>query len=167
MGVSYIEGGWPGSNPKDEEYFERAKTLELENALIVAFGSTRKAGISAKDDANIRALLEAETPVVTLVAKAWDMQVTRILETSLEENLAMIADSVSFLKQNGRRVFLDAEHFFDGFKANSEYSLQCLKAASDAGAETLVLCDTNGGTLPNEIDEIINIVINRSTPIHE
>jgi len=158
LGVSYIEGGWPGSNPKDEEYFERAKTLELENALIVAFGSTRKAGISAKDDANIRALLEAETPVVTLVAKAWDMQVTRILETSLEENLAMIADSVSFLKQNGRRVFLDAEHFFDGFKANSEYSLQCLKAASDAGAETLVLCDTNGGTLPNEIDEIINIV---------
>ena len=158
LGVSYIEGGWPGSNPKDEEYFERAKTLELENSLIVAFGSTRRAGISAKDDANIRALLEAETPVVTLVAKAWDMQVTRILETSLEENLAMISDSVSFLKLNGRRVFLDAEHFFDGFKANSEYSLQCLKAASDAGAETLVLCDTNGGTLPDEINEIVNIV---------
>jgi 2-isopropylmalate synthase len=158
LGVSYIEGGWPGSNPKDEEYFERVKTLKLENSLIVAFGSTRRAGISAKDDVNIRALLEAETPVVTLVAKAWDMQVTRILETSLEENLAMISDSVSFLKLNGRRVFLDAEHFFDGFKADSEYALQCLKAASDAGAETLVLCDTNGGTLPAEIKEIINFV---------
>lgn len=158
LGVAYIEGGWPGSNPKDAEYFRRAKFLNLSNSTIVAFGSTRRAGVSADQDANLKTLIEAETPVITLVAKSWDMQVTRILETSLEENLAMISDSVAFLKEQGRRVFLDAEHFFDGYKADPEYALQCIRAAASAGAETIILCDTNGGTLPHEVQEIVSRV---------
>ena len=155
LGVAYIEGGWPGSNPKDAEYFRRARFLNLSNATIAAFGSTRRAGVAADQDANLKTLIEAETPVITLVAKSWDMQVTRILETSLEENLAMISDSVAFLKEHGRRVFLDAEHFFDGYKADPEYASQCIRAAASAGAETIILCDTNGGTLPHEVQEIV------------
>jgi 2-isopropylmalate synthase len=158
LGVHYIEGGWPGSNPRDAEFFERTKGLRLENATLAAFGSTRRASISAAEDANILALLDAETPVVTLVGKSWDLHVTRVLETSLEENLAMISDSVAFLKDKGRRVFFDAEHFFDGYRANAEYALLTVKAAAQAGSECVILCDTNGGSLPDEISEIVETV---------
>ena len=119
LGVHYVEGGWPGSNPKDADYFRRVGETELANAAVAAFGSTRYPGLSVQDDSNIRALLECGASVATLVGKSWDLHVTRVLETSLEENLAMISDSVAYLKANGRRVFFDAEHFFDGFKANA------------------------------------------------
>ena len=155
LGVHYIEGGWPGSNPKDAEFFVRAQSLKLSNATVVAFGSTRRANIKADHDANLLALVDSKAPVCTLVAKSWDLHVTQVLETSLEENLAMIADSVAFLKSKGRRVFLDAEHFFDGFKANPSYALQAVKVAAEAGAECVILCDTNGGALPHEVSEIV------------
>jgi 2-isopropylmalate synthase len=158
LGVHYIEGGWPGSNPKDAEYFRRVKGLNLSHATLAAFGSTRRAKTGVEQDANIRALLDADTPVVTLVGKSWDLHVTRVLETSLEENLAMIADSVSYLRAHGRRVFFDAEHFFDGFKANPDYAIQCVRTAAQAGAECVALCDTNGGTLPDEIADIVRAV---------
>jgi len=158
LGVHYIEGGWPGSNPKDKEYFDIAKTLKLKNAIITAFGSTRRAGVEASDDLNIKALVAAETSVITLVGKSSDLQVLKVLEVSLEENLSMIFESISYLKSLGKRVFFDAEHFFDGYKSNQEYSLKCLKSAESAGAEVLVLCDTNGGTLPTEITNIIHSV---------
>ncbi len=159
LGVHYIEGGWPGSNPKDAEFFARARNeLALRHATLAAFGSTRRASIEVERDANIIALLESGAPVVTLVGKSWDLHVTRVLETSLEENLAMIADSVAFLKAQGRRVFFDAEHFFDGFKANRDYALQCVRTAAQAGAECVVLCDTNGGSLPEEIAETVAFV---------
>ena len=155
LGVHYIEGGWPGSNPRDAEFFERAKTLRLRHATLTAFGSTRHANIDAAEDANLAALLDAETEVATLVGKCWDLHVERVLETSLEENLAMISDSVAFLAERGRRVFFDAEHYFDGYKANAEYALQAVRAAATAGAECVVLCDTNGGALPHEIAAIV------------
>lgn len=155
LGVHYIEGGWPGSNPRDAEFFERAKTLRLRHATLTAFGSTRHANIDAAADANLAALLDAETEVATLVGKCWDLHAERVLETSLEENLAMISDSVAFLAERGRRVFFDAEHFFDGYKANAEYALQAVRAAAQAGAECVVLCDTNGGALPHEIAAIV------------
>ena len=155
LGIHYIEGGWPGSNPKDAEFFERAKSLELKNAKLVAFGSTRRAGGSAKDDANLKALLEADTPAVTLVGKASDVQVRDILDTTTEENLAMIADSVRFLKERGRAVFYDAEHFFDGYASDPAYALQCLKTAASAGADGVVLCDTNGGTITSRLVEAV------------
>ncbi len=158
LGVHYVEGGWPGSNPKDAEYFRRVRQLPLSHTTIAAFGSTRRAGISAGEDANIQALLDSGAPVLTLVGKSWDLHVTRVLETSLEENLDMIADSISYLKSQGRRVFFDAEHFFDGFKANPEYALRAVQAAADAGAECVVLCDTNGGALPHEVAEIVSTV---------
>ena len=156
LGAHYIEGGWPGSNPRDAEFFERAKTLRLRHATLTAFGSTRHANIDAAEDANLAALLDAETEVATLVGKCWDLHVERVLETSLEENLAMISDSVAFLAERGRRVFFDAEHFFDGYKANAEYALQAVRAAATAGAECVVLCDTNGGALPHEIAAIVS-----------
>ncbi len=155
LGVDYIEGGWPGSNPKDAEFFAAARSLHLQNARIAAFGSTRRAGIEAENDPNLRALIDAATPVVTLVGKANEMHVRHILETSLEENLAMIADSVAYLKGRGLMVFFDAEHFFDGFRDNPDYALACLRAAAEAGADCLVLCDTNGGTIPSKITEAI------------
>lgn len=158
LGVHYIEGGWPGSNPKDAEFFEIAKTMRFENATLAAFGSTRRANIGADEDTNLRMLLEAETPVVTLVGKTWDLHVTRVLETSLEENLAMISDSVSYLREQGRRVFFDAEHFFDGYKANPEYAIMAVRAAAEAGAECVILCDTNGGVMPDEISQIVTTV---------
>ncbi len=158
LGVHYVEGGWPGSNPKDADYFRRVRETELANAAVAAFGSTRYPGLSVQDDANIRALLECGASVATLVGKSWDLHVTRVLETSLEENLAMISDSVAYLKANGRRVFFDAEHFFDGFKANAAYALQTVRAAAGAGAECVILCDTNGGTLPEEIGETVAAV---------
>ncbi len=158
LGVQYIEGGWPGSNPKDAEFFVRAQSLNLQNARLAAFGSTRKAGGDAETDANLRALLDARTPVVTLVGKTHDLHVREVLETSLEENVAMIGDSVRFIKANGRTVFFDAEHFFDGYKSDAKYALQCLKAAASAGADCLVLCDTNGGMLTEELVAAIRAV---------
>ena len=158
LGIHYLEGGWPGANPKDVEYFAKARSLKLRHATLAAFGSTRRARITAEQDVNLKALVDAGTSVITLVGKTWDLHVTRILETSLEENLAMISDSVAFLNGLSKRVFFDAEHFFDGFKANPDYAIQCVLAAADAGAECVILCDTNGGTLPNEVSSIVDRV---------
>ena len=158
LGVGYIEGGWPGSNPKEREYFQRVRSLPLVNATIAAFGSTRRAGVAPDQDPNLQALLDSQAPVLTLVGKTWDLHVTRILETSLEENLAMIADSVAYLRSQGRRVFFDAEHFFDGYKADQDFALRCVEAAAEAGAEVVVLCDTNGGTLTGQLTEIVGQV---------
>ncbi len=158
LGVHYIEGGWPGSNPKDAEFFAQAKSLTLRNAKLAAFGSTRRAGANAESDLNLRALVDAGTPVVTIVGKAHDQQATRVLETTTEENLAMIADSIRFLKSQGLQVFFDAEHFFDGFASDREYALQCLKTAATAGAECVVLCDTNGGTITSTVAELVRVV---------
>lgn len=161
FGVHYIEGGWPGSNPKDAAFFERARDLNLKHAKLAAFGSTMKKGSQPEEDANLQALLSAETPVVTLVGKSWDLHVTQVLETSLEENLAMIGKSVAFMKAHHKEVVYDAEHFFDGYKADPAYALETLRAAEVNGADVLVLCDTNGGSLPWEIEEIVRIVSGR------
>ena len=155
LGIHYIEGGWPGSNPKDVEFFERAKSLKLANAVLVAFGSTRRVGGRAAGDANLQALLDAETAAITLVGKASDVHVRDVLETTTEENLAMIADSIRFLKDKGRTVFFDAEHFFDGYFSDSNYALQCLKSAASAGVDAVVLCDTNGGTITSKLIEAV------------
>ncbi|MDM8001080.1 MAG: citramalate synthase, partial [Dehalococcoidia bacterium] len=151
LGIHCIEGGWPGSNPKDEEFFRRARKLRLSRAVLVAFGSTRRPKTRAANDANLKALVEAGVPVVTIVGKSWDGQVVHVLETSLEENLAMIAESIAYLRSKGLRVFFDAEHYFDGYKANPSYALKTAIAAEEAGAECVVLCDTNGGSLPEEV----------------
>ena len=135
LGIKYIEGGWPGSNPKDAEFFERAKKLKLKQAQIAAFSMTRRANVAVEKDENIKALLDAETPVVTFVGKSWDLHVIKVLETSLEENLGMIADSIAYMKSKGKKVFYDAEHFFDGYKANPGYAMQTIKAAAKAGAD--------------------------------
>jgi 2-isopropylmalate synthase len=162
LGVTFIEGGWPGANPKDAEFFARApKELHLARSTLVAFGSTRRAGVKAETDETLRQLVEAQTPAVCIVAKSSEMHVVDALRTSLDEAVAMVADSVAFLRANDLRVFLDAEHFFDGYKANSEFSLRILRAAEEAGAETLVLCDTNGGTLPFEVEQIAADVLGR------
>ncbi|NWF77684.1 MAG: citramalate synthase, partial [Chloroflexi bacterium] len=158
LGIDFIEGGWPGSNPKDTEFFARARNLRLTHSTLVAFGSTRHAGSRVEDDPNLQALLEAETSVVTIVGKAWDKQVTLVLETTLEENISMITDSITYLRSKGLRVFFDAEHFFDGYKGNSEYALGVVVAAAKAGAECVVLCDTNGGSLPQQIVAAIKAV---------
>ncbi len=151
VGIHFVEGGWPGSNPKDAEFFARARNLDLGLATLVAFGSTRRANIKVESDSNLRALKESGTRVVTLVGKSWDLHVTDVLNTTLEENLKMIADSVRYLKSGGQSVFFDAEHFFDGYKRNSEYALRTIEAAAEAGAGCVVLCDTNGGALPHEV----------------
>ena len=158
LGIHYIEGGWPGSNPKDAEFFARARSLKLANSTIVAFGSTRRVSASADKDANLRALLEAQTKVITLVGKSSALHVRRVLETTPEENLDMIADSIRHLKSHGRSVFYDAEHFFDGFKEDPEYSLKTVQVAAEAGADTIVLCDTNGGCLTDELADIVGHV---------
>jgi len=145
MGIDFVEGGWPGSNPKDTEFFAKARNLNLSHSTLVAFGSTRHVGCRVEEDRNLQALLEAKTSVSTLVGKAWDKQVTQVLETTLEENLSMITDSISYLRAKGLKVFFDAEHFFDGYKDNPEYALQVVMAAAKAGAECVILCDTNGG----------------------
>jgi len=155
LGVHYIEGGWPGSNPKDMAFFERLPELHLQQATVVAFGSTRRAGVAVEQDANIQALVAADTPAVTVVGKSWDLHVHRVLNTTLEENLRLIADSVRYLKALGREVIYDAEHFFDGYQAHPDYALQTLLAAAEAGADVLVLCDTNGGALPSQIASIV------------
>jgi 2-isopropylmalate synthase len=149
FGVHYIEGGWPASNPKDTEFFKRARDLGLKRAKLTAFGSTRKVKSRAADDANLKAILEADTPAVSIFGKSWLLHVTQVLRAAPEENLEMIRDSVSFLKQNGREVIYDAEHFFDGYRADAEYALQTVRAAAEAGADWIVLCDTNGGSLPS------------------
>lgn len=158
LGVHYIEGGWPGSNPKDMEFFSRVKELNLKQAKIAAFGSTRRQGIPAAEDTNLQRLLESGADVVTIFGKTWDFHVTHALQTTLEENLQMIYDSVSFLKANGLEVIFDAEHFFDGYKRNQEYALETLRQAEQAGADWIVLCDTNGGSLPQEIEVIVKRV---------
>ena len=159
FGVDYIEGGWPGSNPRDMAFFEEAHKLELKHAKIAAFGSTRRAGLNAADDPQLKLLLEAETPVVTIFGKTWLLHVTEILRTTPEENLAMIEDSVRFLVENGREVIYDAEHFFDGYCDNPEYALETLEAACRGGASNLSLCDTNGGKLVAQISEITSAVV--------
>ena len=160
LGIGYIEAGNPGSNPKDLVFFERALGLKLKHAKIIAFGSTRKPNISAQTDNNLQSLLLAKTPAVAIFGKSWDYQVTDILRTSLEENLAMIADTIAYLKAQGKEVVFDAEHFYDGYKANAEYALKTLQAAADAGADVLCLCDTNGGTFPDEVFTITQKVVN-------
>ena len=155
LGIDVIEGGYAGANPKDDEYFQKVQSLDLKHAQIAAFGNTRRANVEAADDPTLKALLDTNAPIMTLVGKSSEYQVRDVLQTSLEENLAMIADSVSYLKRKGRRVFFDAEHFFDGHKMNAEYAVQTLRVAMDAGAERLILCDTNGGTLPTEVSEIV------------
>uniref|UniRef100_A0A7S1ES51 (R)-citramalate synthase n=1 Tax=Timspurckia oligopyrenoides TaxID=708627 RepID=A0A7S1ES51_9RHOD len=159
FGVDYIEGGWPGSNPKDAAFFDAARNITLRHSRLAAFGSTRYKKSTCENDANIQALLHAETSVVTLVGKASAFQVTDVLGATLDENLAMIADSVKYLVDRGREVMLDAEHFFDGFRADKSYAMKCLNAAADAGASSLVLCDTNGGSLPWQIEEITRSVV--------
>jgi 2-isopropylmalate synthase len=150
LGVGFIEGGWPGAIPKDTEFFKRAaKELDFRYAELAAFGSTRKAGVRAHEDAQVRALIDSEAPVVTLVAKSDIRHVERALRTTGEENLAMWADTISYLRGEGRRVILDAEHFFDGYRFDPDYALRTAATAFEAGAETLVLCDTNGVMLPD------------------
>lgn len=159
MGVSYIEAGNPGSNPKDMEFFKQIKNIELKNAKIAAFGSTRRPKIKVDEDNNIKNILLADTEVTVIFGKSWDFQVTDILKTTLEENLHMIKDTIEYLAVKGKEVVFDAEHFFDGYKENKNYALQTLKIAKEAGATTLVLCDTNGGSLPSEIKDIVKDVI--------
>ena len=164
LGVGFIEGGWPGANPKDTEFFKlAAKELKLKNATFVAFGATRRANSKAADDALLRALAESGAPVVTLVAKSHDRHVELALKTDLQENLAMIKDSINFLRQGGQRVFLDAEHFFDGYRANPAYALEVVRAAAEAGADVIALCDTNGGMLPDELSDVVAKVISDSS----
>src|SRR5260370_41745727 len=167
LGIDFIEGGYPLSNPKDFEYFQEVRKLSLRHAKIVAFGMTRRKGVTAADDTCMKALIDSQAPVITIVGKTWDLHVTDVLNTTLEENLRMIGDSIAFCKSatpspcrlpaggegkgEGRQVFYDAEHFFDGFRHNPEYALQTLRAAEEAGAAVIILCDTNGGTLPDDI----------------
>lgn len=151
LGISYIEGGWPGSNPRDEEFFHAIKKIRLKYARVSAFGSTRRANVAAGEDFNIRLLLKADTPVVTIVGKTWDLHVRDDLRISKKANLEVIADSIVYLKKRVDEVFFDAEHFFDGYAANPEYALECVKAAADAGANVIVLCDTRGGSMPHEV----------------
>ena len=154
FGMDFIEGGWPGSNPKDEEFFERMKSVPLRHAKLAAFGSTRRANVRAKDDEQIQKLVRAEVPVITIFGKSWENHVFHALHTTLEENIEMIGDSIAYLKSKAPIVIYDAEHFFDGYKDNERFALNCLKVALDEGADRLVLCDTNGGTLPHEVTEI-------------
>ena len=163
FGVDYIEGGNPGSNPKDLEFFEKVAGMEMKHAKIVAFGSTRRAGIPVEEDLNVGALLRAGTSAVAIFGKSWDFHVTDIIRTTLDENLRMIQDTISFMKKKGKEVIYDAEHFFDGYKNNPEYAMKTLDAAVEAGADWLVLCDTNGGAFPTEIASIVREVCRRYT----
>ncbi len=163
LGVGYIEGGWPGSNPKDTEFFRRARNdLDLTHATLAAFGATRRPGVRAADDPLVAALRDAGAPVVTLVAKSYDRHVQRALRTSLAENLAMVRDTVGHLRAEGMEVFLDAEHFFDGYLANADYATEVVRVAAEAGAGVVVLCDTNGGMLPDRVGEVVEQVRDRT-----
>ncbi|WP_340557637.1 citramalate synthase [Streptomyces sp. GSL17-111] len=159
FGVGFIEGGWPGANPRDTEFFERARTeLDLRHAQLVAFGATRRAGVRAADDPQVRALADSGAPVVTVVAKSHDRHVELALRTTLEENLEMVADTVAYLRERGCRVFVDCEHFFDGYQANAEYAKRVVRRAHEAGAAVVVLCDTNGGMLPAQVQAVVRTV---------
>ena len=160
LGVAFIEGGWPGSNPKDTEFFKRAGDEKWKHSLVTAFGSTCRVNGEPESDASIQALLDARTEVCTVVGKSWDLHVTEVLRTSLEENLRIIQKSLAYLNAQGRRIIYDAEHFFDGYKADKCYALETLRAAIHGGAEVLVLCDTNGGSMPWEVSEIVQSVKN-------
>ena len=163
-GFHYIEGGWPGSNPRDMRFFQMAREVEFKNARLTAFGSTRRPDLSPDDCPNIRALLEADTPVVTVFGKSWDLHATEILGVSLDENISLISDSVRYLKSKGKEVIYDAEHFFDGYKNNTQYAIKTIQAALDAGADNIALCDTNGGTLTWELTEIFKDVLSLIPP---
>lgn len=166
FGIAYIEGGFAASNPKDMEFFRLIKAVSLKHAKIAAFGSTRHANTAPEEDSGLAALLEADTPVCTIFGKSWLLHVLEVLQTTPEENLAMISDSVRFLKAHGKEVIYDAEHFYDGYKDDPEYAMASLKAAADAGADCLVLCETNGGALPDEVMEITAVVVNEfDTPV--
>ncbi|MBF0446791.1 MAG: citramalate synthase [Magnetococcales bacterium] len=165
LGVSFVEGGWPGANPKDDAFFQQVRRLRLKNCRVSAFGSTRRAGVRAKDDKILQGLLAAETGVITIFGKTWDFHVTEALNITLEENLELIFDSIRFLKSRVDTVFYDAEHFFDGFRANPEYGMKTLEAARDAGADTLVLCDTNGGRLVREITKSTQAAMGLGVPV--
>jgi 2-isopropylmalate synthase len=158
LGVEFIEGGWPGSNPKDVEFFERSRDMNWATAKIAAFGATCRAKAGPENDANIKALLDARTPVCTIFGKTWTLHVTDVLLTTLDDNLRIIEQSVAYLRANGRRVIYDAEHFFDGYRTDSAYALETLKAAIRGGAETVVLCDTNGGSMPWDVEKIVREV---------
>jgi len=163
LGVGFIEGGWPGAIPKDTEFFRRAATeLDLKRARLAAFGSTRKAGVRAADDPQVAALRDSKAPIVTLVAKSHDRHVELALRTTLDENLKMIADTVRHLVNEGQRVFLDAEHFFDGYRSNPYYALECVRAAVENGADVVALCDTNGGMLPTELGDVVRAVLDQT-----
>jgi 2-isopropylmalate synthase len=159
FGVHYIEGGFPGSNPKDAEFFKEVKKRTWKHAKIAAFGATRRGKMKVEDDPQVRTLLEAETPVVTIVGKTWPLQVVEVLGVTLEENLAMIADTVAYLKKHGREVLYDAEHFFDSYRDDPKYSLATIQAAHDAGADLVVLCDTNGGSLPEYVEQTVRAAV--------
>ena len=158
LGIHFIEGGWPGANPKDTEFFVKARDLDLEHSMLVAFGSTKHPDSKVGKDATLQALADAKTKVVTIVGKSWDLQVTHVLETSLDNNLNLIDESISYLKSKSLSVFFDAEHFFDGYKANPNYAIKTIEAAARAGADCVVLCDTNGGALPSEVTTAIKAV---------
>src|SRR5438445_4818616 len=155
LGIDYIEGGWPGSNPNDKDFFERARELNLKHARLTAFGSTRFARNPVEEDRNVRALVEAGTPVVSIFGKTWDLHAYRALGVTEEENQALIFETVKYLVDHGKEVVYDAEHFFDGYSANPDYALRTLEAARQAGADVLCLCDTNGGTLTGRLVEIV------------
>lgn len=159
LGVDYIEAGNPGSNPKDLEFFEEVKKTKLKHTKLTAFGSTRRRGVSVEEDENVQSLLKAGTQVVSIFGKAWDYHVKNIIQTTDEENLEMIKDTIAYFKANGKEVIFDAEHFFDGYNANPEYACDTLKAAVDGGADCIVLCDTNGGAFPSEIYEVTKKVV--------
>ncbi len=161
LGVAYVEGGWPGANPKDIDFFREAQKLRLQNTVLTAFGSTRRAQSKVQEDTILAALLRAETEVICIVSKSSSRQVERTLNTSLENNLLMLSESVAYLKANGRRVFVDAEHFFDGYALDSDYSHQFISTAIEAGAESIVLCDTNGATLPASVERIIKELVSQ------
>jgi 2-isopropylmalate synthase len=160
IGIHYIEGGWPGSNPRDKRFFDLAKSLQLKTARLTAFGSTRRPNTTPDKDKNVIALLESDTPAVAIFGKSWDLHVEQVMNNSLEENLAMIRETVDYLKANNREVIYDAEHFFDGYKENRDYAMQTLFAAMEGGADSIVLCDTNGGSLPFEIEDVTRTVLN-------
>lgn len=160
LGVSYIEAGNPGSNPKDLEFFKEVKKLQLKTAKLTAFGSTRRRNIKVEEDSNVKSLLEADTPAVALFGKTWDFHVENIIKATLEENLEMIYDTIKFFKDHGKEVIFDAEHFFDGYKNNKDYALRTLKKAEEAGADCIVLCETNGGAFPDEVYEAVKEVVN-------
>jgi 2-isopropylmalate synthase len=166
LGIQYIEGGWPGSNPKDMRFFQMAKEAKVKGARLTAFGSTRKVNILPEKDPNLKALINAETLTVTIFGKSWDLHVTEILDVSLEDNLAMIFDSIRYLKSKGKEVIFDAEHFFDGYKANPQYTLKTIHAAVSGGGDIIVLCDTNGGTMVNDLKEIMEAVRKSFPDIH-